>query len=354
MAITKLTPHPEVHCHEMTIVLGDTQFVIRFTWRKRSAAWYMALYELDGTPVWQGRRVTPGLFVGEGIVVSNGPDGSFLVDGHDPYEQLDLGNDVNVNYVPNDDILPVEDSTPDYDLVEGDFTTDVVITTLLQGLTTIDGLFIYLDAALDQTHDATTLELNTLLDMTATNADVTVKIGTPTTTIRYLEGGWFDRRAAIKLDNGNVAGIHSGAFSGGADLTMMVAFHKDVDAATLERLVYLGTPGGGKTGIGFDVGALKFISNGGDLDVDYPIGAGCIATLRSSTVTDDAHCFLNGVAVGSVPDSRALSGPLYISDSTVWAENVSLALVAIWDRELTDREIQNAEKLIKHFLQFTY
>ena len=115
---------PEHPQHIQTLTWGDTQVRVRFTWRQRTAAWYMDVFEpADGTvpgaifgdPIVTGRRISPrwapmiglsveGLpLIGEVLAVVDAPVGG------DPYLRSDFGDLVRLLLVPESEIPAAAD-----------------------------------------------------------------------------------------------------------------------------------------------------------------------------------------------------------------------------------------------------
>lgn len=95
-----LSAQPSRPAALQTVTLGDQQFRVRFTWRRRCAAWYMDLYTLDETPLAMGRRVSAGASPLWGLVLDEAlaPDGYFVVRGLDGYQREDLGTSLTVAF----------------------------------------------------------------------------------------------------------------------------------------------------------------------------------------------------------------------------------------------------------------
>ena len=84
---------PALPSHRLRVPLGARAYDLRLTWRERPAGWYLDLWQVDGTPIALGRRLTPGWDPILGLGIADSPDdGGFLtVRGPDPYERADLG-----------------------------------------------------------------------------------------------------------------------------------------------------------------------------------------------------------------------------------------------------------------------
>jgi hypothetical protein len=83
----------------MTVTLGaigeaGTVYVARFTWRGRTASWYLDLFEADGiAAIVTGKRMSPGWAPHAGLVIETLPDGLLFVRGNDDFERDDLATD---------------------------------------------------------------------------------------------------------------------------------------------------------------------------------------------------------------------------------------------------------------------
>lgn len=96
---------------------ADRQIQIRTTFRERTGAWYMDLFELDGTPIVFGRRVSPNFvpLLGLGFEGEQLPRGQTLlvVGPADPYVKANL----------NDTLELLLLSAEEVDALRGDPTT---------------------------------------------------------------------------------------------------------------------------------------------------------------------------------------------------------------------------------------
>jgi hypothetical protein len=86
----------------------DRQIQIRTIFRPRTGAWYIDLFELDGTPIVFGRRVSPSFLplLGVGFEGESLPRGQTLVvlGPEDPYEKVDLGDTLELLLLSDADI----------------------------------------------------------------------------------------------------------------------------------------------------------------------------------------------------------------------------------------------------------
>lgn len=85
--------------HRITVALGPlgeagVVFVLRFTWRARTASWYVDLFGADGvTAIVMGRRMSPQWAPHAGLVLADLPPGLLFVRGKDGFERDDLATD---------------------------------------------------------------------------------------------------------------------------------------------------------------------------------------------------------------------------------------------------------------------
>jgi len=77
-----LTDEPS---HRFRATLDGRKFVLRLTYRDRTASWYLDLYDVDEVPIALGRRLSPGSSPLLGVGVDRGPAGMLYVVGTEPY-----------------------------------------------------------------------------------------------------------------------------------------------------------------------------------------------------------------------------------------------------------------------------
>lgn len=97
---------PSVPSTIQTVTLGEQQYRLRLTWRRRLQGWYMDLYTLAGDPLALGRRLSPGWSPLLGIVLDEetAPDGHFVVRGLDDYLREDLGEGLTLAFYTTEEL----------------------------------------------------------------------------------------------------------------------------------------------------------------------------------------------------------------------------------------------------------
>ena len=98
----QLQAFPDQPQDTQTITLGEgdskLQFRVRFTWRVRTASWYMDIWKLDGTAIALGRRLSPGWGPLLGLSLDGAPDGHLYVSGPDEYRRDMLSQSLQVRF----------------------------------------------------------------------------------------------------------------------------------------------------------------------------------------------------------------------------------------------------------------
>lgn len=93
----KFTTHPTKPDDTQTVTIGETQYRMRLTFRARTASWYVDLFELNGTPIIVGARVSPNWGPLFKIPRLAKPGGEFTVIGPDPYSREMFAPDGQLN-----------------------------------------------------------------------------------------------------------------------------------------------------------------------------------------------------------------------------------------------------------------
>lgn len=77
-----------------TVTLSGAQYILTWTWMSRMRSWYIDIAAVDGTPLVQGMRVTPGWAPWAALRNPGLPSGLYFVTGPDPYDENALGSTV--------------------------------------------------------------------------------------------------------------------------------------------------------------------------------------------------------------------------------------------------------------------
>lgn len=93
-----LNTFPLIPSHTQTVKLGGTVFRLRLTWRDRNEAWYVDLFERDGTPIRYGKRLSAE-WVPLNEVMNPREDGMIYVVGPGNYDRDDLGDTLTLEYL---------------------------------------------------------------------------------------------------------------------------------------------------------------------------------------------------------------------------------------------------------------
>lgn len=98
-----LNTFPLIPAHRQTVELGDNLFRLRLVWRDRNSAWYVDLFERDGTPLRYGKRLSAE-WVPLHEVMDPREDGMIYVVGSGDYEREDLGETLTLEYLDPDEL----------------------------------------------------------------------------------------------------------------------------------------------------------------------------------------------------------------------------------------------------------
>lgn len=111
MPIQRIATFPDEGQFSEQVVLGDTTYRLRFTYRTRQSAWYLDVYAEDGSAIRLGRRLNVKTLPMAGVVGSGMNGILYVPGGPERYVQADLGERLLLFYVPADD-LPDADVDP--------------------------------------------------------------------------------------------------------------------------------------------------------------------------------------------------------------------------------------------------
>ena len=90
--------YPAFTDHEFSVQLAGISYQFRMQWNSVGGYWAMSIYDADGTPRIEGRKLVQGWQPVDKIPVARPADGVLIVDGNDdldvPYLQQDLGDGI--------------------------------------------------------------------------------------------------------------------------------------------------------------------------------------------------------------------------------------------------------------------
>lgn len=107
--IQELPFFPELPFFSYEITLDGQQYTIGYTYRDQRQSWYVSITAIDGAPLLQGQRLTPGANITSRIL-TGGPPGILTALGADPYAR----DEVRVYYIPAEDAAALVSVPTDY------------------------------------------------------------------------------------------------------------------------------------------------------------------------------------------------------------------------------------------------
>lgn len=110
MAVSLVPGFPDLPSHRMRIALGGRTYGLRFTFRARTASWYVDLFDADGGAMLLGQRVSPGWSPLAGYNLDAAPDSDgqgVIVIGPDPYDRAMLGDVLRLVHLDAADVVIV-------------------------------------------------------------------------------------------------------------------------------------------------------------------------------------------------------------------------------------------------------
>ncbi len=99
-----LPAYPEDPQHVISAEIEGVAYRLRYTWRDRTASWYLDVFDATGAALIAGRRLSPGAAPLGGITVEGGPGGLLYVRGIDDFERADLGGDLAIALFDADEL----------------------------------------------------------------------------------------------------------------------------------------------------------------------------------------------------------------------------------------------------------
>lgn len=113
----RLRLDPRFRRQSQRVELDGAVYGIVLTWRDRTAAWYLDLYDASGAPIALGRKITTDWSPTQTSTEPGLPPGALAVSGPDPYAREDLDDRLNVYYYALAELLAIPASTVADDLV---------------------------------------------------------------------------------------------------------------------------------------------------------------------------------------------------------------------------------------------
>ena len=101
--VSPMPAYPDYADHEFSVQLAGNTYLFRMQWNDFGGYWAMSIYDPDGTPRVEGRKLVPGWQPVDKLPQANPEDGMLTVLGTDglavPYEQADLGNKLQLTFI---------------------------------------------------------------------------------------------------------------------------------------------------------------------------------------------------------------------------------------------------------------
>ena len=108
MAVSLVPGFPDLPSHRMRVTLGARTYGLRFTFRARTASWYVDIYDADGEPLILGQRMSPRWSPLAGYNIDAAPDSDgqgVIVIGPDPYDRAMLGDVLRLVHLDASDVV---------------------------------------------------------------------------------------------------------------------------------------------------------------------------------------------------------------------------------------------------------
>lgn len=106
---TLLPTAPQLPVSTFIVEMAGIRYAVTLTWQPRLFGWYIDLALEDGTVIVNGRRLNPGTGPYFGIVKEALPGVALVVIGPSDYNQLDLGDALQVVLLTVDEMVALAD-----------------------------------------------------------------------------------------------------------------------------------------------------------------------------------------------------------------------------------------------------
>jgi hypothetical protein len=357
-----LPAFPDAPAHTITIDLDGAQYVVRYTWRERSASWYLDLSTVDGTALITGRRLSAGWVPTLGLVIDGLPSGVLFVRGVDGYERDDLGTDLLVVHYTDDEIASAAgDAADDVTITDGAAAAPTEYATLsaaIKAVTTssVSGPRFLVCGGEEVTIDGLG-NVSTWGDKsTAGSHDLTDLVGTAPL---YEGSGRWVRFAGGGLRSAGADYIDAG------DMTALVVFqYPEIEIRTTAVVeedlfemdyaagFWFGRPVGSEDEM--IVGVQNTSPPFGEVIACDEQPTALISRVKSAGIGYTLEVFKNGaVASTAVLPSRPAFTEKYAvgmsNAGTFPVADCKIACAAVWDRDLSDLEVRELTKVLRAF-----
>lgn len=93
----QIAAFPAIQSSVQQVTLGTLRVGIGMYYNQRMSSWYMSLFAADGTPLFQGRRLSPSFSPNFGLAFSiTAFEGLLTTQGQDGYTQAALGSQLTL------------------------------------------------------------------------------------------------------------------------------------------------------------------------------------------------------------------------------------------------------------------
>ena len=101
--LSPIPAYPAFTDHEFSVQLAGVAYQFRIQWNSVGGYWAMSIFDADGTPRIEGRKMVQGWRPVDKIPQARPTDGVLTVEGNDavdvPYSQSDLGEAVLLTFL---------------------------------------------------------------------------------------------------------------------------------------------------------------------------------------------------------------------------------------------------------------
>lgn len=99
-----LSTRSDLRKQRQRVQLDGVSYIIDLTWRQRQRSWYIDIYDQDEQPIAVGRRIDAGWPPLSGSQNPDLPSGALLARGPSDYRRVDLGDELRLIYVRENEL----------------------------------------------------------------------------------------------------------------------------------------------------------------------------------------------------------------------------------------------------------